>query len=110
MRPENKGGKNYLTYWMDEYFSEDKNTSIRIYMNEWSSAVELAKLMPDDSDIVFNMDLLHTESFNFIPNSSKSTSAVTDCRFPIVYKPSPMSKTSMKQQNRAYANSVQRII
>lgn len=73
VRPENKGGKNYLTYWMDEYFSEDKNTSIRIYMNEWSSAVELAKLMPDDSDIVFNMDLLHTESFNFIPNSSKST-------------------------------------
>lgn len=98
VRPENKGGKNYLTYWMDEYFSEDKNTSIRIYMNEWSSAVELAKLMPDDSDIVFNMDLLHTESFNFIPNSSKSTSAVTDCRFPIVYKPSPMSKTSMKRK------------
>lgn len=98
VRPENKGGKNYLTYWMDEYFSEDKNTNIRIYINEWSTPIELAKLTPDDSDIVFNMDLLHTESFNFIPNSSKSANAVTDCRFPIVYRPSPMSKTSMKRK------------
>ena len=98
VRPENKGGKNYLTYWMDEYFSEDKNTNVRIYMNEWSNYNELSKLMPENSDIVFNMDLLHAASFHFIPSPGKTTSKITDCRFPIVYKPSPLSKTSTKRK------------
>lgn len=98
IRPENKGGKNYLTYWMDEYFSEDKNTNVRIYMNEWSNYNELSKLLPDNNDIVFNMDLLHAESFHFIPSPGKSISKVTDCRFPIVYKPSPLSRTSIKRK------------
>lgn len=98
VRPENKGGKNYLTYWMDEYFSEDKNTNVRIYMNEWSNYNELSKLMPDNNDIVFNMDLLHAESFHFISSPGKLISKVTDCRFPIVYKPSPLSRTSTKRK------------
>lgn len=98
VRPENKGGKNYLTYWMDEYFSEDKNTNVRIYMNEWSNYNELRKLLPDNNDIVFDMDLLHAESFHFISSPGKSISKVTDCRFPIVYKPSPLSRTSTKRK------------
>lgn len=98
VRPENKGGKNYLTYWMDEYFAEDKNTNVRIYMNEWSDYNELCKLMPENSDIVFNMDLLHAASFHFISNSGKTISKITDCRFPIVYKPSPLSKKSTKRK------------
>ena len=98
VRPENKGGKNYLTYWMDEYFAEDKNTNVRIYMNEWSGYNELCKLMPENSDIVFNMDLLHAASFHFISNPGKTISKITDCRFPIVYKPSPLSKTSTKRK------------
>lgn len=98
VRPENKGGKNYLTYWMDEYFSEDKKTNVRIYMNEWSNYNELGKLMLDNNDIVFNMDLLHVKSFHFIPCPGKTISKVTDCRFPIVYKPSPLSRTSTKRK------------
>lgn len=98
VRPENKGGKNYLTYWMDEYFSEDKYINVRIYMNEWSNYNELSKLMPENSDIVFNMDLLHAASFHFIPSPGRATSKITDCRFPIVYKPSPLSKTSTKRK------------
>ena len=98
VRPENKGGKNYLTYWMDEYFAEDKNTNVRIYMNEWSGYKELCKLMHENSDIVFNMDLLHAASFHFISNPGKTISKITDCRFPIVYKPSPLSKTSTKRK------------
>lgn len=98
VRPENKGGKNYLAYWMDQYFSEDKNTNIRIYMNEWSNYSELFKLMPDNCDIVFHMDLLHAESFHFIPSPGKVINKITDCRFPIVYKPTPLSKTSTKRR------------
>ena len=98
VRPENKGGKNYLTYWMDEYFAEDKNTNVRIYMNEWSDSKDLNKLLPDNCDIIFDTDLLHAESFHFIANPGSLKSKVTDCRFPIVYKPSPLSKTSTKRK------------
>ena len=98
VRPENKGGKNYLSYWMDAYFSEERDTSVRIYMNEWSKKSELDKLISDNNDIVFNMDLLHAETFTFIPNPGDLGSKVSDCRFPIVYKPSPLSKTSKKRK------------
>lgn len=98
VRPENKGGKNYLTYWMDDYFSEEANTSVRIYLNEWSKKNELDKLLSDNNDIVFNMDLLHAETFRFIPDPGETGGKVSDCRFPIVYKPSPLSKTSKKRK------------
>ena len=98
VRPENKGGKNYLTYWMDDYFSEEANTSVRIYLNEWSKKSELDKLLSDNNDIVFNMDLLHAETFRFIPDPGETGGKVSDCRFPIVYKPSPLSKTSKKRK------------
>ncbi len=98
VRPENKGGKNYLTYWMDDYFSEDANTNVRIYLNEWSKRSELEKLLSENNDIVFNMDLLHAETFRFIPNPGDTGGKVSDCRFPIVYKPSPLSKTSKKRK------------
>ena len=98
VRPENKGGKNYLTYWMDDYFSEEKDTSVRIYMNEWSKKNELERLLSDNNDIVFNMDLLHAEVFNFIVNPGETGGKVSDCRFPIVYKPSPLSLTSKKRK------------
>lgn len=98
VRPENKGGKNYLTYWMDDYFSEEANTSVRIYLNEWSQKIELDKMLSDNNDIVFNMDLLHAETFRFIPDPGETGGKVSDCRFPIVYKPSPLSRTSKKRK------------
>lgn len=98
VRPENKGGKNYLTYWMDEYFSEDENTNVRIYLNEWSKQGELDKILAVNNDIVFNMDLLHVETFSFIVNSGERSGSISDCRFPIVYKPSPISQTSLKRR------------
>lgn len=98
VKPENKGGKNYLTYWMDEYFAEQKDTNVRIYMNEWSSKYELDKLLLDNNDIVFHMDLLHAETFRYIQNPGNSAGKVSDCRFPIVYKPSPMSQTTKKRK------------
>lgn len=97
VRPENKGGKNYLTYWMDDYFSEEKDTTVKVYLNEWSKKSELDKILSDNNDIVFNMDLLHAETFKFKPNPGETGGKVSDCRFPIVYKPSPISKTSKKR-------------
>lgn len=98
VKPENKGGKNYLIYWMDEYFSEDENTNVHIYLNEWSKQGELEKILTVNNDIVFNMNLLHKETFSFISNPGDSISSISDCRFPIVYKPSPISQTSLKRR------------
>lgn len=33
VKPENKGGRNYLAYWMDEFFSQDANVNIKTYLN-----------------------------------------------------------------------------
>ena len=98
VKPENKGGRNYLAYWMDDYFAEESNTNIRTYLNEWTSKSELDRLLNPNNDIVFNMDLLHVNTFSFIPNYDVNTALVSDCRFPVVYKPSPLSKTSKKRR------------
>lgn len=98
VKPENKGGRNYLSYWMDDYFSQESNTYIRTYLNEWSSKGELDRLLNPNNDIIFNMDLLHVNTFSFISHSEPSIPLASECRFPIVYKPSPLSKTSKKRR------------
>ena len=98
VKPENKGGRNYLAYWMDDYFAQQSNTYIRTYLNEWSDRSELDRLLGSNNDIVFNMDLLHVNTFSFIPNYDTYTSLASDCRFPVVYKPSPLSSTSKKRR------------
>ena len=35
VKPENKGGRNYLAYWMDECFSQDANVSIKTYLKQY---------------------------------------------------------------------------
>lgn len=97
VKPTNKGGRNYLTYWMDDYFAQESNIHIKTYLNEWISRNELNRLLNDNNDIIFNMDLMHVSTFSFIPDSESYTLA-SDCRFPIVYKPSPLSKTSKKRK------------
>ena len=98
VKPENKGGRNYLAYWMDDYFAQESNIYIRTYLNEWTSRSELDRLLGPNNDIVFNMDLMHVNTFSFIPNYETYTSLASDCRFPIVYKPSPLSKTSKRRR------------
>ena len=97
VKPENKGGRNYLAYWMDDYFAQESNTHIKTYLNEWTSQNELNRLLNDNNDIIFNMDLMRVNTFSFIPDNESYTLA-SDCRFPIVYKPSPLSKTSKKRK------------
>ena len=37
VKPEDKGGKNYLTYWVNTFFSEDENVDVKVYLNEWDN-------------------------------------------------------------------------
>ena len=97
VRPENKGGRNYLAYWMDEFFSQDENVNIHTYLNEWSSKSTLEKLLNGNNDIAFVMDILKVNNLGFVRSYSNASLAPSQCRFPIVYKPTPISSTSVKR-------------
>lgn len=97
VKPENKGGRNYLAYWMDEFFSQDENVNIHAYLNEWSSKAQLEKLLNGNNDIAFVMDILKVNNLGFVASHSNVSLAPSQCRFPIVYKPTPISSTSVKR-------------
>lgn len=98
VKPENKGGRNYLAYWMDEFFSQDANVNIKTYLNEWTSTVELEKFLNGNQDIIFMMDLLTVNDLLFIKDNGSVEYTINDCRFPIVYKPTPVSETTVKRK------------
>ena len=98
VKPENKGGRNYLSYWMDEFFSQDADVNIKTYLNEWSSAHELDKFLDGNNDIVFMMDLLTVNNLDFVKDPGFEGLAISQCKFPIVYRPSPISGTTVKRK------------
>ncbi|MDD7473651.1 MAG: DUF87 domain-containing protein, partial [Pseudomonadota bacterium] len=98
VKSENKGGRNYLSYWMDEFFPQDANVNIRTYFNEWNSVDDLDRFLNGNNDIVFLMDLLKVDSFTFTKDISQIKYGPSDCRFPIIYKPIPISQTSVKRR------------
>ncbi|MEG0190191.1 MAG: DUF87 domain-containing protein [Lachnospiraceae bacterium] len=100
VKPENKGGRNYLSYWMDECFSQDANVNIRTYLNEWRNKSDLDKLLNGNNDIVYVMDLLKLNNLQFVKESGSVKLDLSQCRFPIVFKPSPVSDTSSKIKRR----------
>ena len=98
VKPENKGGRNYLSYWMDEFFSQDANVNIKTYLNEWKDTQELDRFLNGNHDIVFMMDLLTVNNLTFIKDSGHGSVSIGECRFPIVYKPTPISGTTVKRK------------
>ena len=100
VKPENKGGRNYLAYWMDACFSQDANISIKTYLNEWKNKTDIDKILNGNNDIVFVMDLLRVNTLQFIKESGAVKLDLNECRFPIVFKPSPVSDTSSKIKRR----------
>lgn len=97
IKSENKGGRNYLAYWMDTFFTKEENINVKTYMNEYGSIGELKSLLNGNNDIVFHMGLLTMREFSFVPNVGVDVSS-DECRFPIVYRPTPLSQTSKKRK------------
>lgn len=98
VKPENKGGRNYLAYWMNDYFETDSNCKIRAYLNEWKGVQELKNLLVSNNDIIFNMDLLTANKYSFCQYNEEICAKIEDCRFPIVYRPAPISQTSKRRR------------
>ena len=96
VKPENRGGKNYLAYWMDEFFSEDENVNIKAYLNVWNTKSDLENLLNGNDDIIFALDFLTQEGMSFTrandPDYGKV--ALNECYYPIVYKPGLVSSTA----------------
>ena len=98
VKPENKGGRNYLAYWMDEIFSKEENVNIHTYLNEWHNKNELDNLLNGNNDIAFAMELLQVNSLGFINTDDEKALPPSQCKFPIVFKPTPVSKTSVRRK------------
>lgn len=98
IEPQNRGGRNYLGYWMDTFFGKEEGVNVKTYMNEYSSLSELKNLLNGNHDIVFLMGLLTLSEYSFISNTGKMDISSSECRFPIVYKPAPLSKSSKKRK------------
>jgi DNA phosphorothioation-dependent restriction protein DptH len=98
VKPENRGGKSYLSYWVNSFFSQDDNTDIKIYLNEWKTRADVKKLIPLNTDIVFVIDMLSVSDFRFIPRKENIALPPTDCKFPIVFKPIPSAPGSVERQ------------
>lgn len=98
VKPENRGGRNYLSYWINTFFSQDENTDIKIFLNEWTTREEIKKYLATNTDIVFMMDLLKVDNFGFVPNSEDTALCPSDCKYPMVFKPTPSSQTSIKRR------------
>ena len=98
VKPENKGGRNYLAYWMDEIFSKEEDINIHTYLNEWHNKNELDNLLNGNNDIAFAMELLQVNSLGFINTNEGKTLPLNQCKFPIVFKPTPVSSTSVKRK------------
>ena len=99
VKPENKGGRNYLSYWMDEFFSQDAKVNIRTYLNEWTSVSDLEKFLNGNNDIVFMMDLLSVNNLLFIKVTGNIELADEECRCTIVYKPKRISEKLITRKN-----------
>ncbi|WP_409967436.1 DUF853 family protein [Bengtsoniella intestinalis] len=96
--PENKGGRNYLAFWVNTFFSQDESVTVKIFLNEYSSIQELQSLCPSNLDIVFLMDILKQEDLNFAQAKESNHLSISDCRFPIIVKPAPVSANSVRRK------------
>ncbi len=90
-----KGGRGYLKYWLDNFFSEEDNVRIETYC----STFELKKIQANpllrtlQADVAFVQNPLESMTTKFDPMNQNEL-PVSDCRFPMVYPPLPVSKTS----------------
>lgn len=98
VKPENKGGKNYLSYWANTFFNQDEDVDLKIYLNEWNTEDDLEKLLDTKLDLIFIMDVLKVNKLDFIQDGGSLNEKISDCRFPIVFKPAPVSAASIKRR------------
>ena len=95
MPKEKTGGQSYLLYWLDNFFDEDSKINIQIYLNYYDDENELTDLFQyKNIDILKNILVEDTVDFSSISLKCENKTV----KFPMIYKPLPMSKTSMRRE------------
>lgn len=83
------GSKVYLAYWINHVFSLDDNLDIKVYFKIYSEENEIPKLVSPTTDVAFFFDAMNTEqSAGYHFYKSSTTEKMSDCRYPMVFKPS----------------------
>lgn len=99
VKPENKGGKNYLSYWMNEFFQDNDHINVKTYLNEWNTANRLIEILDNNNDIIFVMDLLSEDTLRFSQDNDPDRKiSNNECYYPITYKPLAISNTADKKR------------
>lgn len=100
VRPENKGGKQYLSYWVNTFFAQDENIDIRIFINEWKEERDIEAFLEDTVDIIFLMDVLKLNNleFDILSETEEAIELQNNCLYPMVFKPTPSAGTSSSKR------------
>lgn len=91
-------GRNYLRYWLDNYFTEEDNVTIQTFCNGLDlKKSNLRELRRDiHVDIAFVQNPLETTTCKF-ERITEELPSIVESRFPMVYPPLPVSKTSVQR-------------
>lgn len=94
----NQEGRNYLNFWLDNYFDENNQVVIETYyqicdLNRAEKRLYVEKLM-FESDITFIQNILELKSVEYSLAGNESI-AVNEARFPMVFHPMPVCETNL---------------
>ena len=94
-------GTNYLRYWLDNFFSEDDDVEIKTFFKVYDlEKNQLEKHLSetiDAADIAFIQNILTIKSIDF--DKAKKSKDLIGTRFPMVFYPLPVSKTSVHRKS-----------
>lgn len=94
--PDNMpGARTYLAYWINHVFTLDDALDIKAYLRVYRDEKEIPKLIPDTTDISFFFNAMTTrQNTGYHFYRSTATEKMSDCRFPMVFKPALKAKYS----------------
>lgn len=87
---KNKGGRNYLSYWLDNLVDADAGVHIESYLEYWNEYKDIHNKIRSNTDIAFFMDVLQEPGQTFLGYQTANwptTMKPLECRYPMVFKP-----------------------
>ena len=87
---KNKGGRNYLSYWLDNLVDVDAGVHIESYLEYWNEYKDIHNKIRSNTDIAFFMDVLQEPGQTFLGYQTANwptTMKPLECRYPMVFKP-----------------------
>lgn len=87
---KNKGGRNYLSYWLDNLVDADAGVHIESYLEYWNEYKDIHNKIRSNTDIAFFMDVLQEPGQTVLGYQTAdwpTTMKPLECRYPMVFKP-----------------------